>query len=309
MLPRRRRVLAAKVEATAGTAESLTGSEAAFNVFNALIQPNTTNEPREGQGGFSPLASVPGARSGTCTFSTEITAAATVPSWASVFLPACAFIDTSNVFSPKSQPPGGSGLPKTLTMATYIHGVRKMLRGCMGNAVFRFVAGQKIIVDFTFTGIWVDPDDTAILTPTYPTVTPLRFANSGLTIGGYSPKIREMTLDFGNQVILREDANDPSGYCHAAVTGRNINGKLDPELTTVAAKDWHNEWLTMVEQALAISITSGTQLFEVDAPKLQFNNLQEENRNDITTEGVTFQCNRNAAAGDDELTLTIDEAP
>jgi len=305
---RRRRVLAAKIETTPGTAEALTGAEAAFNVFNAVIQPTIEMEPREGQGGFSPLASVPGARAGTCSFSTEVTAAATAPSWASTFLPACGFVENSNVWTPISRAPGGAGLPKTLTIATYIDGVRKLLRGCMGNAVFRMTAGMKIMVDFTFTGIWGgDPTDVALLTPTYPTLTPLRFANSGLTIGGYAAKVRELSIDLGNQVILREDASDESGYASALVTGRNVTGRIDPELTTVATKDWHAEWLAMNEQALALEIISGTQLFSIDIPKVQFLNLQEENRNDLTTEGIQFQCNRNAAAGDDDIAIEINE--
>lgn len=307
MLPRRRRVLAAKVEATPGTAESLTTTEACFNVYDLMIQPNISVDPREGQGGFSPLFGVPGARMGTCTFSTDVTAENTIPKWASVLLPACGFVASSNIFSPVSQPPGSGGV-KTLTLGGYIHGVKKALRGCMGNAVFRFTAGGRIVVNFTFTGIWIDPADVAMLANTRPTLQPMRFASAGLSIGGYSPKIRELTLDFGNQVIMREDANDPSGCAHAVITGRNLHGHIDPELVTVATKDYHNEWLTMVEQALAISLTAGTQLFEVDAPKMQFLNVQEENRNDLTTEGIDYQLNRDTDAGDDEVALTIDTA-
>ena len=53
-LLRRRRVFAAKVEATVGTAESLTGAEAAFNAEDFVIQPNIAMTRRQGQGGDGP---------------------------------------------------------------------------------------------------------------------------------------------------------------------------------------------------------------------------------------------------------------
>ena len=46
----RRRVLAAKSEDDPGTAEALTAAEAAFNVFESIIQPQREFEERIGQG-------------------------------------------------------------------------------------------------------------------------------------------------------------------------------------------------------------------------------------------------------------------
>src|SRR5690606_13116157 len=125
-----------------------------------------------------------------------------------VFLPACGWVENAGVFTPKTAPPGTVAGVKTLTIGTYEDGLFKRLRGCMGNAVFTFIAGQKVMVAFTFTGIWDDPSDVAILTPTYPTTKPPRFANSGFSIGGsggWEPKLEQLTIDLGNEVVLRED--------------------------------------------------------------------------------------------------------
>ena len=51
-LLRRKRVLAAAIEGTVGTAESLDAGDGAMNVYNAVIQPGITAIQREGQGGF-----------------------------------------------------------------------------------------------------------------------------------------------------------------------------------------------------------------------------------------------------------------
>ena len=71
-LLRKKSVLAAKVETAVGTAEALTAADATFNIFDAEIQPTIDFAERPGQAGFSPLPGVPGARGGTCTFTTDI---------------------------------------------------------------------------------------------------------------------------------------------------------------------------------------------------------------------------------------------
>jgi hypothetical protein len=319
ILLRRKRVLAAKIEGTAGTAEALTGTEAAFNAFDAIMQPGIEMEGRESQGRFAPLYSTPGPGMGTISFSMELHGGGTVPAWAAVFLAGCGFKDNgSGVFSRNLIPPATSGGQSTLTLATYISGVKKQIHGAQGNAVFRFVPGRKAMVDFTFTGkipVYHDSaryiTDTAILAPTYPTTTPLRFANNALTIGGYAAGgIGGLTIDLGNQVYMVEDAADTSGsgYKFACISGGVITGSIDPELRLVATKDFHHEWLTSTEQALAFALTGTSQYVGFAAPALQFTNLQEQNRSDITTEGITFQLNGSTSATNDEFTITVDDA-
>lgn len=303
MLLRRKRVLAAKIEGTPGTAESLSASDAAFNVFNATMQPNITQEEREGQSAFSPLPSIPGARAGTCTFAIELTGGGSTPAWASTFLPACGLKETTGTFAPLSEGPGSN--IKTITIGLYENGLKKTLRGAMGTAVFMFTAGQRVMIEFTFTGIYDAVADVSILAPTYPTATPLRFVSADLSLGSYTPIIREMRLDLGNTVVLREDANDPSGYISAIVTGRKIVGTMDPESKLVATEDSYGKWLSMTERAMSINLGSTGNMVDIDAPKLQFTNLQEGDRDGIQIDTISFQLNRSASGGDDELTIAM----
>ena len=78
--------IAAKVEATIGTAETLTASEGVFNAYDIDIQGDIQVEEREGQAGFDMLPGVAGTRKGTMTFKTDIEwdGSATVPVWSSV---------------------------------------------------------------------------------------------------------------------------------------------------------------------------------------------------------------------------------
>jgi hypothetical protein len=92
-LLRRRAVFAAKIEATVGTAETLSASEGVFNARDFSIQPSVGMTRREGQGGFNYLTSIPEGMQGTCTIVHDLAYDGTnIPTWASVLLPACGFV-------------------------------------------------------------------------------------------------------------------------------------------------------------------------------------------------------------------------
>jgi hypothetical protein len=309
-LLRKRIILAAKIETTVGTAIALSASDAQFNIFEHSVNPQIEFEERAGQGVFSPLPGVLGARGAQISFFTELTgrgsSGAAVPKWASTFLPACGLVDdTTGQFQLKSRPPGVDGV-KTLTIGVYEDGLYKQIHGAMGNAVFNFVSGKIVRVNFTFMGVWDAPTDVALIAPTYPTVQPQRFASAAIVIGGsggWSPILSEMSIDLGNQLVMREDANDASGYCTALITGRRCRGTMNPETRLVAGEDTYGKWLSLTERALALQIGSGVNRVDFAAPKFQVVNPQEGERNGLQIDQIEFQLNRSASAGDDELTI------
>lgn len=299
-LLRRRRILAAKLETVPGTAESLTAADATINVFDPTINPTIEFEERPGQGSFSHLTGTLGAYGATLTFTTELHGGSTTPVWASTLLPACGWVENTGIFSPKSRAPGVDGV-KTATLALYEDGRLKVMRGAMGTFVVTFPSGRKPTIEWTFTGIWMPVTDVALVAPTYVTTPPLRFGDAALTIGAYTPKVEQVTLDAGNEVILREDATDASGYSTAIITARRPIGTLNPEAEKVGTKDVYGEWLSRTEQALAIELGGEDNYLAIEAPKLQFTNVQDGDRNNLITDELEFQLNRDSSAGDDEL--------
>ena len=217
-LLKRKRVLAAKVEATPGTAESLTATEAAFNCYDIMIQTETELESREGQGSFGMRASVPGGYKGRITFKHDASwdGTATEPSWADTFLPACGWVKSGQVFTPRTEAPGSN--VKTLTIGVYIDGVLKLLRGCAGTFKLNCPSGKAAFLEFDFMGIWQSPTDTAILTPTYPTAQPLRFESSTTTWNSVALEVENLTLDSGNTMILRESSGTAAGFSAGLIT-------------------------------------------------------------------------------------------
>jgi hypothetical protein len=306
-LLRRRAVFAAKVETTIGTAESLTGAEGAFNARDFTIQPNVPITRREGQGGFNYLPGIAEGMQGTCTVTMDMAYdGTTVPTWASVLLPACGWVATAGVFSPLSEGPGTN--VKTLTIGHYKDGKRALLSGAMGTFKIMAPTGKMASIEFTFTGKYsTNETDTALIAPTYPTTLPLRVAAGALTWNSVALCTSNVEVDAGNSVIMREcmNATDRSGFVSAIVTNRQPVITADPESELVATQDRDALWLTSSPQAFSMQIgVTGTSI-TVAAPKAQLENKQQGNRNDMMTDDLTWLATKGSAA-DTELTITFD---
>ena len=174
----------------------------------------------------------------------------TLPAWAATFLPACGFVASGRVYSPKSAAPVVGGDVKTLTIGGYLDGVYKVLKGCAGTFVIRLTNAMRAKLEFTFNGVWVAPADVAILEPTWPTLMPLRFKGSAFTLTEgsdvWTPKISEVSIDIGNELVMREDANESTGYVHAMIVDRKITGSMNPEAVLVATETPYADWLYTV---------------------------------------------------------------
>ena len=306
-LLRRRAVFAAKVEGTIGTAESLTGAEGAFNARDFTIQPNVPITRREGQGGFNYLPGIAEGMQGTCTVTMDMAYdGTTVPTWASVLLPACGWVQTTGVFSPLSEGPGTN--VKTITIGHYKDGKRSLLSGAMGTFKIMAPTGKMASIEFTFTGKYsTNETDTALIAPTYPTTLPLRVAAGALTWNSVALCTSNVEVDAGNSVIMREcmNATDRSGFVSAIVTNRQPVITADPESELVATQDRDALWLTSSPQAFSMQIGVAGTSITVAAPKAQLENKQQGNRNDMMTDDLTWLATKGSAA-DTELTITFD---
>ena len=306
-LLRRRAVFAAKVEGTIGTAESLTTAEAAFNARDFTIQPNVPVTRREGQGGFNYLPGIAEGMQGTCTVTMDMAYdGTTVPTWASVLLPACGWVQTTGVFSPLSEGPGTN--VKTITIGHYKDGKRSLLSGAMGTFKIMAPTGKMASIEFTFTGKYsTNETDTALIAPTYPTTLPLRVAAGALTWNSVALCTSNVEVDAGNSVIMREcmNATDRSGFISAIVTNRQPVITADPESELVATQDRDALWLTSSPQAFSMQIGVAGTSITVAAPKAQLENKQQGNRNDMMTDDLTWLATKGSAA-DTELTITFD---
>ena len=120
-------------------------------------------------------------------------------------------VDATDKFSPSSESPGSN--VKTVTIASYENGGVKQLHGAVGNVRIICKTGEPIMLEWEFKGVWNDPANATILAPTYPTITPLRFATATWTIATATTyKVGEVSFDLGNTLYLRPDPSVEAGY-------------------------------------------------------------------------------------------------
>jgi hypothetical protein len=305
---RRKRVLAAKLETTVGTPISLGAGDGAFNAYDVEIQASIDLEEREGQGAFNYLPHLTGAQMGELSFKTDLSYSGSVndiPSWANTFLPACGWVLSTATFTPRSFAPGTTTSdPRTLTMGVYEDGVLKQISGAMGTFVIQCPAGKTAFIEWTFTGCWVAPTAVGIISPTYPTAKGLRYASATTTFDSVALTVENVSIDAGNNVIMRESAVGTSGYISALVTNRKPQITANPESVLISAQNRFNQWVANSEASFSMTLDGPSNSeVKIVAPKAQINTLQEGNRNDIQTDEITWTCNKNGTTNDQELSI------
>jgi hypothetical protein len=306
-LLKRVRTLAAKVEATPGTAESLTAAEGVFNAYDVMLQPSIAMTDREGSGSFNQLTAISEGQTATVTFRTDLAwdGTATEPTIFSVLMPACGWTETTNVWKPRSEAPGTN--VKTLTLGVYVDGLLKTIKGAVGTWVMTLPTGRMITIEWTFTGVYIEPTSTAIIAPTYPTDAPLRFASAAAcTFNSVAMKVEQITIDAGNEVTMLEDPTQASGFIHGIITNRRPTINANPESVLVATQNRHNIWTTSTAYAIQITLDGpSTSTLGITAPKAQIVNIQEADRNRVVVDDVEFLCTKNGATQNEELYFTF----
>lgn len=308
------RVLAAKIETTSGTAIALTSADASFCAYDVKIEMDIESESREGQGSFGGIAAVPGGYKGKATFKIDCgwDGTATEPAWADTFLPACGWVKSGQVFTPRSEGPGSN--VKTLTIGAYLgpdgasSGPFKSLSGCAGTFKLVCPTGKMAYFEFEYSGVWVPPTDVALIVPTYPTALPLRYANSTTTWNSVALCLENITLDAGNEVVMRECAA-ANGYEAAMIVDRHIKVTGNPEMRKIATQDRWTQFTGMTEAALTWGLDGPTTaVLTIAAPKAQLIKVAEGNRNKIVTDELEWACNQNASSVDTDATITFTAA-
>lgn len=303
-LLKRLRVMAAKTESVIGTPEALTSAEGQYNAYEVMIQPTIEVEEREGQGSFDYLPGVPGAREGTATFKTDCYIGASQPHWASVLFPACGWVASSGVYTPRSEAPGTN--VKTLTLAVYENGLKKSLAGATGTFKLMCPSGKMAYIEWEFKGVWQAVVDAAILAPTYPTDKPLRFANATCTYNSEALQCESVTIDAGNEMVMREDPSVAAGFVSSLITNRYPKITANPESVLVATKDRFGAWLDATEAAFAVTLNGpSSSSLVIAAPNAQIVNNQESDRNRLQVDDIEWTCNRKDTTNDEQLSITI----
>ena len=169
-----------------------------------------------------------------CTFSVELAGsgtAGTAPRYGSA-LKATGLSETVSSGTSVTYAPVSSSF-SSVTIHYNIDGVRHKVTGCRGSFTISAEVGSIPTIDFTFTGIYNAPTDTALPTVTYGNqATPLIFKNgntSGFQLLSYAGALQSLSMDLGVSTVYRELVG---GTKEVIVTDRASNGSITIEAPT-----------------------------------------------------------------------------
>jgi len=194
-----------------------------------------------------------------CTFSVELAgsgSAGVAPRYGSA-LKACGFSETVASSTSVTYEPISASF-SSVTIHYNVDGVRHIVTGCRGSFALNAAVGEIPSIDFTFTGIYNAPTDTALPSVTYGNqATPLIFKNGNTTsfqLLSYAGALMSLTMDVGNSLVYRELVG---GTKEVLLTDRAANGSVTIEAPTMAQKDYFAA--ALVDTTLGnLTITHGT---------------------------------------------------
>ena len=177
-----------------------------------------------------------------CTFSVELAGsgtAGTAPRYGKA-LKACGFSETIVANTTVTYDPVSANF-SSVTIHYNIDGVRHKVTGARGTFSINASVGEIPTIDFTMTGIYVAPDDSAQPTVTYADqATPLIFKKGNTTdvsvMGLTTAKLSSFSLDVGNEIVYRELVG--STTAEVLLTDRSMSGSVSLEAVTIATKDY-----------------------------------------------------------------------
>lgn len=304
-----RQIVAAKVEVTEGTAETLAAADANAQILEpAKFEPNISMfERRLLDVSYSNFKQIPGTRLATISFMCENKGSGTAGTAPAIgkLLRACGFLETIvAVTSATYTPLSALATIPTLTVAVYVDGVRKQIRGARGNVRYSAKSGEPGKFEFTFLGIYDAVTTQTLLTPSgVETTVPVALLSATFSVAAFSAFVSAISFDMGVTLAPRADINKAEGYISTLITARSPKGTFDPELELIATHDWYGRWLAGTTGVLTWRHPgSAGNICIFNVPVCQYIKVSDGDRDGIALSPVDFLMVRSAAA-DDEISI------
>ncbi len=252
----RKRLILAKSETTYGTDSTPTGAEAVLvrNLDITPIEADVVSRDliRPYLGNYEQLLSQTRV---SITFQVELAGSGTLgtaPRYGAI-LKACGMSETIVATTSVTYAPVSSAF-SSATIYFNNDGVLHKATGCRGSFTLNGEVGQIPTIDFTMTGIYNAPTDTAAPSVTYTNqATPQIFKagnTSSFSMLGHSGCLQMVSFDIANEVIYRELVGCTKSV---NIVNRAPSGELMIEAPALATKDFF---------AAANSDTTGSLTFQ-----------------------------------------------
>lgn len=215
----------------------------------------------------------------------------------------------SNILDPNSAQDGESA-----TIYFYRDGLLHKALGCVGTWKLTMKTNEIAMFDFEFTGLYAAGHASTVAFPsniTYdgPAVPPPIFRSAAFNlwgIGAANAIIESLSVDIGNVVSKRPDANAASGMRRYFISDREAKGECDPEVVALATYNPWALWDSVTAGAITATIgnAAGNRLL-IDMPNVVKDLPKYGERETALTYGVSFVAKPTLAAGNNEVKLTF----
>lgn len=303
-----RGVVAARLETTKGTANAPAAVDGGTEVSDVVYSADIAVMERDPvRASFDREKNITGNRSARLSFKTPLIGGSSAGSRPNVWamLRACGYSESISAgVSVTYTPLTASASQETATIDFYADGILYRIVGAMGNVTLDVKENEVPMLSFEFTGVYVAPTDTALITPTYSGVSPPSPLSATLTFRSTTMVATGFSFNTGNEVVLREDITNAAGLIHAVIVNRDPTITCDPELETVATFDF----LTNLVNATAGEFngqigTAAGNTFRANFPNSQITEAPLADRGGRLTHNLTLKPRRLASAGNDFGTL------
>jgi hypothetical protein len=230
-----------------------------------------------------------------CTFSVELAGsgtAGTAPQYGKA-LKACGLAETIAAGTSVTYDPVSSGF-ESVTIHYNIDGVRHKMTGCRGTVAITASVGEIPTLDFSFTGIYNAPDDTALPSPTYSNqADPLLFKNGNTTsfqLLSFAGSLQDFSFELGNEIVYRELIGATR---EVLITNREATGSVSIEAVLMASKDY---FASAVNDAAALGnlqFTHGTaagNIVQFTSSKVDIGDVSYGDSDGIAMLEIPYTC-------------------
>lgn len=164
--------------------------------------------------------------------------AGTAPRYGAL-LKSCGFSETVVASTSVTYAPVSTSF-SSVTIYYSTDGVRHKVTGARGTYTLNLTANQIPVINFTMTGNYVAPTDTADPTPTFTAqATPKIFNDTNTTaftlFSETDLPLQSCQLDIGNEIVYRELINSDK---EVTIVNRSGSGSLVIEMPTLASHDF-----------------------------------------------------------------------
>lgn len=188
------------------------------------------------------------------------------------------------------------GCPPTLTVYIYEDGVLWKITGCRGNAQWTIPAGGKPELQVTLTGFFLSKTDVSLPTSTvvYQNVRPGIWRGGIMTVAAARAAVQEMSLNLNNLLPLPGDPNESEGFMPPVITGRDIQGQINPFDTLVATRNIFADFRNGTKRALAALIpgviSGGFHYTAITVPAAKYRDAATADRDELIAVNAPFSA-------------------